>query len=190
MKLLAEFKTWKKMKSKILYNPFTVIAGFKSLLIGLVVLIFTTILAYITGTHFNGLLNIDFAKDSAYWVFMIESSINWLLISFFFYLSGIILSNSKIRIIDVMGTALMSRIPIILTPIIRLIPVFKSFMEQSWQYYIIIGVYLFSLVWTVVLNYNAFKISCNLKDNRLNITFILSLVLAEVGTKLIIILFI
>jgi len=171
-----------------LFNPFNQITGFKSLYFGLIGLLIVTYLAFITGTHFNGLLNINFAKDSDYWVFTTESISNWLLISAFMYISGLILSKSKIRVIDILGTTLLSRIPLIIAPLIRIIPAFQSFMILSWQMYFVIGFYLISLIWTIILLFNAFKISCNLKNEKLIISFIISILLSEICTKLIIIL--
>jgi hypothetical protein len=172
------------MRSKFFYNPFGQIAGLASLIIGLIGLFIVTYLAYITGTHFNGLLNIDFAKDSAYWVFITESLSSWIFTTFFMYISGLILSKSKLRFIDILGTILMSRIPLVFAPLIRIIPLFQSFVIRSWQMYFIIGFYLASVVWTVILLFNAYKISCNLKSGKLIVSFIISLILSEICTKI------
>jgi len=173
------------MKSSNLYNPFTKIAGFKSFIIGLTGLLITSYLAFLTGTHFNGLLNIDFAKDADYWVFLTENLSNWLLMSIFMYASGLMLSKSKIRIVDILGTTLLSRIPLVIAPLFRILPVFQSFVFQSWEMYFIIGFYLVSLIWTIILFFNAFKISCNLKNEKLIVSFIVSILLSEICTKLI-----
>ena len=184
MKLLAELTTLTQMKSRFLYNPFTQIAGLPSFIIGVAGFFLTTYMAFKTGTHFNGLLNIDFARDSDYWVFLTENLTGWLFISVFLHLSGFILSKSKIRAIDTFGTALLSRIPLVLTPFIRIIPMFQSFVIHSWEMYFVIGFYLISMIWTIILLFNAFRISCNLKNERLLISFFVSLILAEVCTKL------
>jgi hypothetical protein len=143
-----------------------------------------TYLAFKTGTHFNGFLSFDLAKDAGYRVFAAEHAVNWLFVSLFLYTSGLILSKSKIRLIDVAGTALLSRIPLVITPLIRILPVFRSFFVYSWQFYLLTGIYVFSLIWSLVLMFNAFKISCNLKNERLIISFITSMVLSEVCTKI------
>jgi hypothetical protein len=171
------------MKTRYFYNPFTQIAGFKSLFIGTAGLLITTYLAFNTGTHFNGLLNIDFAKDSAFWVYLIENLSNWFFIAIFLHISGLILSESKIRAIDIIGTTSLSRIPLMLTPLIRKIPLFQSFVIQSWEMYFIMGLYLVSLIWTIILLYNAFRISCNLRNERLIVSFIVSIIISEVCTK-------
>lgn len=173
------------MKSRYLYNPFTQIAGFKSFIIGIFGLLVTTCLSFNTGTHFYGLLNIDFAKDSDYWVYLMENLSNWFFLSIFLHISGLILSKSKIRTIDTFGTTLLSRIPLALAPLIRTIPLFQSFVIRSWEMYFIIGLYLVSLIWTIILLFNAFKISCNLRNERLIVSFIISLILSEVCTKLV-----
>jgi hypothetical protein len=177
----------KQMKINYLYNPFTRIAGLKSLITGLFALLLTTYLSFWTGTHFNGLSNIDFAKDSGFIFFLVEHLSSWISISIFFYLSGLFLSKSKIRVIDILGTLLFARIPLIITPLIRIFPFFQSFVFQSWEMYLILGIYLFSLIWTIILLFNGFKISCNLKNVKLITSFIISLIIAEITTRLIII---
>jgi hypothetical protein len=168
------------MNSKILYNPFILIAGMRSVLIGLSGLLLTSYLAYKTGTHFNGLLNIDFAKDSGFWIYLVENCSQWIILSILLFASGLILSKSKLRAIDIFGTTLFSRIPLIITPLIRILPIFQSFAFQSATMYLIIGIYLISLIWTIVLLLNAFKVSCNLKGEKLIISFIVCIILSEV----------
>lgn len=171
------------MKIKKLYNPFIYIAGVKSLVIGIISLAITTLLAYLSGTHFGGLFTINFAKDADYWFFAAENTIHWLFLSAFIYVSGVILSKSRIRFIDILGTALMSRMPLMLTPLFRTLPVFESFMVRSWEMYVLIVIYVISLVWTLILLFNAIKVSCNLKNDRLTIAYILCLLLSEICTQ-------
>jgi hypothetical protein len=174
------------MKFNYLYNPFFLIAGFKSFIIGFIGLLLTSYLAYLTGTHFIGILNIDFAKDSKFCFFLLESSSHWFLMSTLFFLAGTILSKSRIRAIDVFGTVLLSRLPFIIVPLIRIIPFFQSFSAYSTAMFIIIGVYVFSLIWFGLLVFNAFRISCNLRNEKLIFSFIICLILAEIFSKLLI----
>ena len=172
------------MNNKFLFNPFLVIAGLKSLLIGLLGLFLTSYFAYKTGTHFNGLLQINFAKDSDFWVYLVENSSQWIILSILLFAAGLILSRSKIRAIDIFGTTLFSRIPLLITPLIRTIPIFQSFVPQSAANYLIGGICLISLIWTIVLLFNAFKLSCNLKNEKLIVSFIVSIILSEVITNI------
>lgn len=175
------------MKINYLFNPFTRIAGFKSFVIGLIGLLLISYLSYISGTHLNGLTDINFAKDTDFIYFISEHLLSWISVSIFFYISGLILSGTRIRIIDILGTSAMARIPLIIPPLVRLLPFFKSFVFQSWEMYTIVGVHIFSLIWTITLLYNGFKISCNLKSEKLIIGFSISLILSEILTKLLII---
>jgi hypothetical protein len=168
------------MNKSLLYNPFLQIAGFMSFLTGFFILVLTSYLAYITGTHFFGFLRIDFAKDSAFWVFLLENCLPCIVLSVLFYAAGLIFSKSNLRIIDILGVTVFSRVPLIFVPALRTIKLFQSFGFLSVTMYIVMGIYLFTLVWSVVLLYNGFKISCNLKDEKLVISFITCMILSEV----------
>ena len=172
------------MNQKILYNPFYYIAGTKSFLVGIVGLLLISYLAYYTGTHYNGILNIEFAKDSDLWVFLLENITFWFILSTLLYIAGIIFSESKIRPIDIYGTTLIARFPLLITPVIRIIPVFHSFVYKSVTMYLLICIYLVSLTWMVTLLLNAFKITCNLKNEKFIISFIVSILLSEILTKI------
>ena len=173
------------MNNRFIFNPFVYIAGFKSLIIGLVGLCLTSFLAYITGTHFNGFIHVEFAKDCCFWVYLLENVIQWIAFSVVLYLAGLMLSKSKIRLIDVFGTILLSRIPLLIVPVFRLFPFFQSFVIFSTTMYLLVGVYIVSFIWFVVLSFNAYKISCNLKNDKLLFSFFACLVISEVLIKLV-----
>jgi hypothetical protein len=172
------------MNRKLCLNPFLIIAGMNSFLLGLMGLLLTSYIAYKTGTHFNGLANIDFAKDSDFWVYLFENCSHWIILSILLFAAGLLLSTSRIRVIDIFGTTLFSRIPLIITPLIRTLKIFQSFVIQSVQMYFLIGVYLISMVWTIVLLFNAYKVSCNLKNERLIISFAIVMIVSEILTKI------
>lgn len=169
--------------NKFLYNPFEYIAGYKALFIGSVGLAFTSLLTFFTGTHFNGVLNIDFAKDCDYWVYLIENLLYFLILTTLLYLYTKLFTTTKVRLVDVAGMILVARIPLIIAPLFRLHPFFDSFVINSLAMYLIVVVYLTSLIWTIILLYHAFRVSCNLKDSKLTTTLIVTLLLTEVLTK-------
>ena len=172
------------MDKKLLYNPFQFFAGFTSFLAGISGLLVTSLLAYKTGTHFNGLLNVEFARDSDFWVYLVENVSHWAILSLLFLLSGQILSISKIRIIDVAGTVLISRLPLLIIPVIRILPIFQSFVIYSYPMYFLYGVYFISVIWCIVLLFNAFKVSCNIKDRKLTLSFVVCILLSEILTRI------
>ncbi len=174
------------MNKYYLINPFIWIAGLKSLLLGLTGLILISVTSFLTGTHMAGLSNIDFAKDAVYSIYLMEHLIGWIVLALFLYLSGCIFAKTRIRPIDILGTSLLARFPLILAPILRFIPGFDSFLFGSWQMYLIAGLFVLSVTWTIVLLLNGYKVSTNLKDERLWTSFISGLILSEIATRILI----
>lgn len=173
----------KKWSSASLYNPFIFIAGYRSFAVGILAIILTTYLAFTTGTHYNGLLNVYFAKDTPYVYYFIEQLSHWIFLSALLFIFGTFLSNSKIRFIDVIGTQAMARTPLLLLPIIRMLPPFESFMINSFQMNFLIALYIILAMWSITLMLNAYHISCNVKHKPLAISFILAILLSEFFTK-------
>lgn len=173
----------KKWSSVSLYNPFIFIAGYKSFTIGVLVLMLTIFLAFTTGTHYNGLLNVYFAKDTPYVFYFIEQVSHWIFLSGLLFIFGTFLSKSKIRFIDVIGTQAMARSPFLLLPTIRMLPPFESFVMNSIQMNLLIALYIILAMWSITLMFNAYHISCNVKHKPLVASFILAILLSEFFTK-------
>lgn len=169
-----------------LINPYYRIAGFKSLAIGFIGLLFLSFASFKSGTHFYGLSNIDFAKDSIFVFYALEHLISWSVFAILTFLLGLSLSKSRMRAIDFFGTSLLARIPLIFTPLLRIIPMFQSFLFQSFEMYFIIGIYLLSVLWTIVLLFNGYKISSNLRNNKLTASFIIGLLVSEIISRIVI----
>lgn len=167
-----------------LTNPYSRIAGFKSLLAGLIGLLLLSFASFKSGTHFYGLSNIDFAKDSRFVFYIFEHLISWIVFAVLAFFFGLSLSKSHVRAIDFLGTSLLARIPLIIAPMLRFIPSFQSFVFQSLEMYFIIGIYLLSLIWTIALLFNGYKVSSNLKNNRLIVSFVIGLVVSEIITRI------
>lgn len=170
-------------KRTVFYNPFIYLAGIKSLVISIFVVSATAWLCFITGTHNYGLLNINFASDSGFQVYLLEHLIHWITATLILLCCGILFSKSAIRFIDVLGTQGVSRTPLIVLPMVRLIPAFKSFAFNSPAMYTLIVLHVVMVVWSIALMFHAYKISCNVKAPRLNASFIISLLLAEIISR-------
>jgi len=171
------------MESKLLFNPFTRIAGAKSLIIGLIALFITSFLAYLTGTHFFGFYIMP-TKDSNLWIYLAENISNWVFISVFLFIAGLVLSKSKIRAVDIFGTTLLSMILLMIVPVVRLIPALQAFVAASFAMFVFIFLSIISVIWTIALLFNAYKVSCNLKNEKLIVSFIVCMVLSLVGTQM------
>lgn len=88
-----------KNKVKLIVNPFIRIAGGQALIWGFLGLIVSTLLCWISGYHYHGLLHFGPAPNPAWWCYLAEHLIVWLIPALLFYLGGLFLSHSRIRVI-------------------------------------------------------------------------------------------
>ena len=179
----------KNQKIERVVNPFIRIAGMQALLWGVVGLVVSTLLSGLSGYHYHGLLHFGPAPNSAWWCFVAEHLIVWLVPATLFYIAGKVLSNSQIRMIDVYGTVLFAQLPLIVMNLIYLLPPMQAIAQLDstmapteilaipnlhWAIFLsLFGLLfiLFSLVWM----FQALKVSCNLKQGRLCIVAIIGI---------------
>lgn len=187
-----------------LFNPFRILAGPKSLFIGLGFITLTSIFASLGGTHFDGVLDVHVGQSGPMGLFLIESLIDWWCIVIFLFFSALIVSRSQWRFIDILGTQALSRWPALITALVMLPDANRRFGEYlisqlgrgSTQaainpvdaaiFFSAAIVALLMLIWMVALMYKAYAVSCNLKGAKAIVTFIISLILAEIVSKVII----
>ena len=169
-----------------LYNPYTKIAGYEALLFGVIVHILIVWLSYFTGTHIIGYSGLILAADAPFWFFHTEMAIHAVVIIVAIGVTGLVLAGSRFRWLDVMGTVLLSRVPLVLTPLARLLPPLKSFYGPSPIVYLITFIFMGSVIWSIALLYHAFKVSCNPKSRFTIIGFIGAIILSEVFFQVII----
>ena len=81
-----------KNKVKLIVNPFIRIAGGQALIWGFLGLIVSTLLCWISGYHYHGLLHFGPAPNPAWWCYLAEHLIVWLIPALLFYLGGLSVS--------------------------------------------------------------------------------------------------
>lgn len=184
-------------------NPFIWIAGVPALLWGAVGLVVSTLLSWASGYHYHGLLHFGPAPNPAWWCYLAEHLIVWLVPASLFYGGGRMLSRSRIRAIDVFGTVLFAQLPLIAMNLIYMLPPMKMLVrldptmppqELLAQPGLITAVILSLfglpfLVATVVWMFNALKVSCNLKGGRLWTVALVGIIGGDVLCRLLIRLF-
>lgn len=183
---------------RIIFNPAERIAGTKSLLVGLWIIVLTSLFADIFNTHFNGVIDIKYgAPDTVYLSYLLYGLVNVIVLSVLLYISGIIVSKSSIRFIDVIGTQSIARAPFIFAPFFNVASLMEKAGNQIMYLYMNIGepviitpfqwiivalFLLFSLliiVWAIALMYNSYRVTCNVKGSKAVISFIIVLLIAE-----------
>ena len=171
----------KNQKIERVVNPFIRIAGGQALIWGFLGLIVSTLLCWISGYHYHGLLHFGPAPNPAWWCYLAEHLIVWLIPALLFYLGGLFLSHSRIRVIDVLGTVLFAQLPLLGMNLISLLPAMRMMSQMNMnmspeemlaQPYFILAMILTLLglpflILTLIWMFNALKVSCNLKQWKL-----------------------
>ncbi len=187
-----------------LFNPFRTIAGFKALLLGMGFITTTSIIASVGGVHFDGVLDVHIHKPGPMGLFLIENLINWLCMVLFLFFSALIVSRSQWRFIDILGTQALSRWPTLITALVMLPDANRRFGEYLMSklsqsgttttvnstdaviFFIAAIIAVLMIIWMVALMYKAYAVSCNVKGAKAIVTFIISLIMAEVVSKVLI----
>ena len=185
-----------------LFNPFSFVAGYQALFLGLGIMLISAFIGFLGNTHFDGVLDVHTGLEAPLWVFLAEGIIDWMSLAIPLFFFGLIVSTSSLRIIDVFGTQVLARWPYIVTSVVMLpeanrrfgvylISRFTSTDTSVTVGYIDMLIFIFTMlvaiimaVWMVALMYRAYVVSCNIKGVRAIVTFIISLIGAEVLSKL------
>lgn len=176
---------------KWLFTPFEYVAGSKALLIGVAVMAATAIIGYYSETHFDGVLDTHTGAITPIAYYFIEQLVNWACLTLLFFTAGKLFSRSSIRLVDVAGTMALARWPGYIAAIAGFgldVPV-TNIPERILQSLTppMIACLLVTMACTILmvaLYYNAWRISCNMKDGKGVGIFIVTLILAEVASKL------
>jgi len=190
-----------------LFNPFKFVAGPKALLLGMVIILTVSLLGSFSNTHFDGVLDVHTGLEAPTWLFFAENLINWLSMVLFLVLSALIVSRSNWRFIDIAGTQALSRWPTLVTALVMLPDANRRFgeylMSKAGQstaavtinpadtaiFAIAAIIALLMIIWMVSLMYKAYSVSCNIKGSKAIVTFIVSLICAEILSKILILKF-
>jgi len=187
-----------------LFNPFRFVAGFHALLIGLAIILISGLIGSFSNTHFDGLLDVHTGAAKPLWFFLAEGLIDWMCMTVLLIIFGFIISRSSFRIIDVIGTQALARWPYLITALAmlpnanrRVLEYILSKVTQAAPAVTInpadVFVFGFAMIllllmtiWMVALMYRAYAVSCNIKGARAVVTFIVSVILAEALSLLLI----
>ena len=183
----------------VLFRPFEKIAGGKALLWGVLGLIVSTILSLWSDLHYHKLLHYGGAPNNLIWVYAVERLVVWLIPAILFLFGGLILSKSKVRLLDVVGTTAFAQLPLLgvtisnfLTPkeLLTLDP--SSITIDEYNTLLTFSAVLASLLmvlfvtWMMIWMFNALKVSCNLKSTTLVLWYIFAVLGGDILCRIII----
>lgn len=185
---------------KTIFNPFRYIAGAKSLIAGLLILMLTAFIGYLSNTHFPDLISIKMISGFPFMYYLLQSLSNWIVFSALLYLTSLFISPSSVRAIDIFGTQAMARFPYIFASLIGFSGSMKKFGDyimytvlktgdpvtlSTGNMMMAISLMILTLlltIWLVVLMYNAFRVSANVKGARAVISFIIVFIVSVIVT--------
>ena len=184
-----------------LFNPFRYIAGTKALVWGLIFIISEIVLLYGNGYVMDGFVHITHKPDGVLmWQASLVQIVMWLLPALLLYVCGFVMSHSKIRVIDILGTTAFAQL--LLLPIIvpMLIPAVADMLNsvseialdpssagsavESLPTVSILLLGVWSLVWLImfyVWNYNALSTSCNVRGVKAIAVYIAVTLIVTIG---------
>jgi len=186
------------MKSKAIFslilNPFTRIAGWQAFGVGLMFVISTGIICTFSKVAFDGVIDMHLVKRLTLLQSFEFLAIDLLSLVTIMTATGFIISKS-FRIIDILGTMTLSRSPLLILAIAGYFTISPDINEiikdpilvfQSVSFIIIILLSIPVTIWSIILMFNALKVSCGINGNKLGSAFIIALLVAEVISKILI----
>lgn len=185
----------------VLTNPFQKVAGLYALISGLAVIFCMSYLGVVAKCYSVGVigsLNASVIKSHiqpTFSLLLYQNLIVWLVLTLLFICFAKILQQKRLRLIDFFGTVALSRFPYLIMMIILAITrvTHQSFLDiditKGLQLHPSIFMSLFSaaiilcFIWEVVMYFYALKESSGLTGKKLWISFIVALILGEVITS-------
>ncbi len=196
------------MKNKTLiswlFTPFKFIAGSKALFIGIGVLIALSILGYLGNVHFGGIIGPSIAESSSqspYILHAIYQLSAWGSMTLVFYITARIVSKTSVRLIDIAGTMAVSQAPFILVALLGLFPevhlnlgdphtanidgIMQVVKDNIAMIIMVSIVSIIIMIWSMILKYNAYSVSANVKGVIGGISFTIGIIICEILSRLI-----
>ena len=180
-----------------IFNPFEKIAGEKALLIGTFFMLLGSVLAGLTNARFDGVLDLHFTDHSDFTTALIDQLINIACLGIIFYITARISGAHHTRLIDIFGTFLLAKAPYAILPLLNLggnmysagnaLVSGDDISTSQWSVFILFTIALILFViWSITIMVNAYRVSTNLRGNKMVIGFIFALIAAEVVSKVLI----
>lgn len=185
------------MKSKefisLLFNPFTRIAGWQAFGLGLVFVLLMGFFGARNGVAFDGVFDMHLFEHTLQQAFTFLA-IDLVSLVLVMWITGLVASKN-FRFIDILGTMTLAKAPFLIlalfgafvaTPDMRNIMNDPYVILESTTFVIMIILSMPVMIWSIILMYNALKVSCDLKGRNLTTAFIIGLFVSEIIAKILI----
>jgi len=175
------------LKKSLVLNPFRKIAGWEALLVGVVIMALTAVIGKFNSVTFDGVLDVSPGMVFDFSAAFAMQAVIFFTLFLTMWLSGICFSKSKLRAIDVAGTMALARSPMLLLAILFFLPITPESPYDIPRVIISVLICIPFVIWTIILMYNAYSVSCHLKGTKAVVSFIGALIVAEILSKLVLV---
>jgi hypothetical protein len=174
-------------------NPYTRIAGWQAFGLGLVFVVLMGLIGSNSGVVFDGVFDMHLIENTLLQAFTLLA-IDLVSLVLVMWVTGLIVSKN-FRFIDILGTMTLAKAPFLLMAVLGYFVTAPNMTEimkdpyvifQSTSFLLMMVLSLPVMVWSIVLMFNALKISCDLKGNSLTVAFIIALFVSEIIAKILI----
>ncbi|MFC2088696.1 hypothetical protein ACFLSX_03765 [Calditrichota bacterium] len=190
--------------TSILFNPFEYLNSKQTLYLGLVAVLLASAFGALNNGHFDGVLDFHFGKPAPFWYYIYESIVNLLSITLFLLIGNYVLKG-KLDTINTLGTQALARFPTIFISLVPFSPQFKTISTKIAAYprnineivsadtsefviFTIFAIFMIMMsIWMVYLMYVGFSKHLESTKPKKIFVFIISLILAEILSKIILI---
>jgi len=184
-----------------LFNPFRYIAGGPALSLGLAAIAAAGLVAYFGRARFDGVLDFHTQGEPPFGLAVADGLINWIVMVVLLWAGGRLVSSTRFRALDLLGTQALARWPMAIAALAVLLPGYQRFSLElmghvadpeflmeivSVQAVLAIVVVLLMVIWMVALMYNGFAVSCNLSGGKALGIFVPAIIVGEVISNLLI----
>jgi hypothetical protein len=189
------------MNWSVLLNPFTKFSEKQLLIFGIVTLGLGSYFAALFGVTFDGVIDVHLSPNITFLQSLKENAITILLLTILLFTLGKII-NAKTRLIDILNTSMLFRIPFYLSAALVALPAVKvieesllknaqnnaSFNLNTNDIIILLcltGAIIALLIYAIALLFNGFKTATNVKQTSHKVFFSIAILLAEILCKII-----
>jgi len=189
---------YKQMKRNeiinLTFNPFTRIAGWQALALGVVIMLLMAMAGTYANVYFDGAIDMHFTEKAT-----LKDSLNCLGIDFIslvltLSVAGLIIAKN-FRLLDILGTVSLAKAPFLLLAIASMAvnaPNLEEIMKDpssifsSFSFVVLMVLTIPIMIWHIILLFNAFKVSTGAIGNKVVPAFIIALLVAEIISKILI----
>lgn len=187
---------------KKIFNPFQNFSEKQLVLFGSIITIIATALAVLLNGRFDGVLDLHFVEKTTIAKVVYDLIIDLLILTILLFIIGKLI-NKKTRLIDILATSIIAKIPfyfllffnindkmfLVTEKLMSMVSKNNPINIETSEMILLVfsGIATFTcLIWSIILLFNGFKTATNSKETKHVLLFIVTIIIAEVLSKILI----